>query len=70
MKEVWQELMSGVCVKTLFITLLSIATFSLLGVLFFYSSTGMSPQGDENKKRSHKTIPHDQIKSTQTNFTQ
>lgn len=70
MKEVWQELMSGVCVKTLFITLLSIAIFLSSSLYFFYSSTGFAPQRVEIKKSDHIAVPNDQIKSTQTNFTQ
>lgn len=70
MKEVWQEIMAGVCVKTLVITLLSLTISCLLFVLIFYSSTGWLPERDELKKTTHMKIPHEQIKSTQTNFTQ
>lgn len=70
MKEVWKELMSGVCVKTLFITLLSITTFLSCALYFFYSSKGFAPERDKIKKSAGMVVPDYKAKSTQTNFTQ
>lgn len=68
-KEIWEEIIEGVGVKTLVLILLSIPTCLLLCAYFSYTLQKKSTETKKIEKRTESSI-NSETKPAKTNFTQ